>query len=123
MLFGQNSLTTQLVNIGMIEKAVGFCYMPPVRNSQCSAAPTSNTSRLVLGFGPIPTEVEALGGIGSMHSAPLMQYTYPPDPGATEPTFPEFRTKTISAAMLDFSTQKVMNINVSAANVLWYGDA
>ena len=71
MLFGQNSLTTQLVNLGLIGKALGFCYLPPSRNAQCSAPAVSNASRLVLGFGPLPKEVIAAGGLSSMQSAPL----------------------------------------------------
>ena len=119
MLFGQNSLTTQLVNLGKIEKALGICYMPPARNSDCGASAISNASRIVLGFGPMPTEIIALGGIKSMQSAPLLDFPYPPDPGATEPTFPEFRTQTSSASVLDFVTQTAVDLDVSEANVLW----
>ena len=35
--------------------AVG--YLPPARNMQCGAAPTSNASRVVLGLGPVPLSV------------------------------------------------------------------
>lgn len=119
MLFGQNSLTTQLVNLGKIEKALGICYMPPTRNSDCGAPAISNASRIVLGYGPMPTEVIALGGIKSMQSAPLLHFPYPPDPGVTEPTFPEFRTQASSVSILDFAKQTAIDLDVSKATVLW----
>lgn len=119
MLFGQNSLTTQLVNLGMIEKALGFCYLPPARNAQCDAAPISNASRIVLGFGPMPNEIAAAGGLEAMQNAPLLNITYPPPPvGATEPTFPEFRTQAAYVNMLDISGN-ASKVDVSAANILW----
>ncbi len=119
MLFGQNSLTTQLVNQGLISKALGFCYQPPARNLNCAAPPISNASRLVLGSGLLPRAVVQAGGLTSLQSAPLINSVYPPNPGATEPKFPEFRTSTINASVAVFGKSTPSVHDVSKANVLW----
>ena len=119
MLFGQNSLTSQLVNLGIIEKALGFCYLPPARNAQCSAPNVFNTSRLVLGHGPMPKQVAAAGGLTSMQSAPLINVMYPNNPGATEPRVPEFRTLTTSTSVARFGEDSAHVLDTSASNVLW----
>ena len=70
---------------------IGICYLPPARNTQCGAAPISNTSRLVLGAGPVPLAVGP-GGLASMQSAPLSS-SGPSNTttGSTKPSFTEFR--------------------------------
>ncbi len=69
---------------------VGFCYLPPASNTDCTAPPIYNTSRLVLGAGRLPAGISSLA---SMSSAPLYPYVvntnYPP--GSTIPQIPQFR--------------------------------
>ena len=78
---------------------IGICYLPPPRNTQCGAAPISNSSRLVLGAGLVPS---AVGSLASMQSAPLtpsLQNTQSGASKTTLPSFPEFRTNATGASI------------------------
>ena len=58
-----------------------------------------------------------------MHSAPIAAVTFPTGlpKNSTQPTFPEFRTNSISASMANFSDPNghAVVVDVSGTDVLW----
>ena len=58
-----------------------------------------------------------------MHMAPIAASTFPMElaKNSTQPSFPEFRTNTISASMANFSDPngRAVVVNVSGTTVLW----
>ena len=58
-----------------------------------------------------------------MHVAPLAVSTFPLElaKNSTQPSFPEFRTNTVSASMANFSDPngRAMVVDVSGTSALW----
>lgn len=106
---GPVSVTAQVFNSGLLggSNSLSFCYLRPSINTDCSASPVNNGSKIIFGPAGLPPSIKS---VSSLHSTDLIYQTFH--------GFLEFRSLSTGAVVPTFGSNTSAKINLQTS-ILW----